>query len=245
MKPLIGISCSFDQKEGRYMLAEAYVEAVIKAGGLPVILPGSGKVNRALPYLRAIHGLLLAGGGDMDPSYFNEEPHPNLGEITPNRDRFEVMLTKSALRKNIPVLGICRGIQVLNVACGGSVIQHIPAVVKKPLKHSQAAPRHHATHRIFIDKSSRTAEILQTNLTRVNSFHHQAVGDPANGFNVSAISNDGVIEAIEHTKFRFAFGVQWHPECMFKKDKASRLLFKAFVEEAGKNSGRKSKIKKK
>lgn len=243
MQPLIGISCSYDQKEGRYMMAEAYVEAVIAAGGLPVILPGSGNIKKAAPYLKAVKGLILAGGGDVDPAYFNEEPHPNLGEITPNRDRFEIMLIKSALRMNMPILGICRGIQVLNIACGGSVMQHIPAVVKKPLKHSQAAPRDHATHRIFIDKSSILAQILQTNVMRVNSFHHQAVGNPGMGFNISAISNDGVIEAIEHPKYRFVLGVQWHPECMFIKDKASRLLFKAFVKEAGKSFNEKLKIK--
>lgn len=243
MKPLIGISCSFEQKEGRYQLAESYVEAVIAAGGVPVILPGSGNIKTAAPYLRAVRGLLMAGGGDVDPAYFGEEPHPNLGEITPNRDRFEIMLIKSALRMNMPVFGICRGIQVLNIACGGSVIQHIPAAVKKPLKHSQAAPRDFAIHRVYIDKSSRLAQILKTNEIRVNSFHHQAVGSPALGFNVSAISNDGVIEAIEHPRYRFVLGVQWHPECMVTKDKASRLLFKAFIGEAGKSFDGKLKIK--
>lgn len=243
MQPLIGISCSYEQKEGRYHLAEAYVEAVIAAGGVPVILPGSWSIKKAAPYLKAVKGLILAGGGDVDPAYFNEEPHPNLGEITPSRDRFEIMLVKSALRMNKPVLGICRGIQIINIACGGTLIQHIPAVVKKPLKHSQAAPRDHATHRVFIDKSSRLAKILQTDAIRVNSFHHQAVANPAVGFNVSAISSDSVIEAIEHPKYRFVHGVQWHPECMVINDKASRLLFKAFVTEAGKSFDVKLKIK--
>jgi putative glutamine amidotransferase len=225
------------------MMAEAYVEAVIAAGALPVILPGSGSIKKAAPYLKTFKGLILAGGGDVDPAYFNEEPHPNLGEITPARDRFEIMLIKSALRMNMPILGICRGIQILNIACGGSVIQHIPAEVKKPLKHSQAAPRDHATHRVYIDKSSRLAQILQAEVMRVNSFHHQAVGNPVLEFIVSAISKDGVIETIEHPKYRFVLGVQWHPECMFIKDKASRLLFKAFVEEAGKGFNGKLKIK--
>lgn len=243
MQPLIGISCSYEQKENRYLLAEAYVEAVLAAGGLPVILPGSGSIKKAAPYLRAVKGLVLAGGGDIDPAYFDEEPHPNLGEITPSRDRFEIMLVKSALWLNKPVLGICRGIQILNVACGGSVIQHIPAVVKKPIKHSQAAPRDYATHRVFVDKSSRLAQILKSSVVRVNSFHHQAVGNPALGFNVSAVSNDGIIEAIEHPKYRFVLGVQWHPECMVVKDTASRLLFKAFVEEAGKSFDGKVKNK--
>ncbi|MHB9093120.1 MAG: gamma-glutamyl-gamma-aminobutyrate hydrolase family protein [Eubacteriales bacterium] len=230
MRPLIGISCSYDQKEGRYFLNEAYVEAVIGAGGIPVILPGAGSVKTVTPYFEAVKGLILAGGGDVDPAYFNEEPHPSLGEITPDRDRFEMILIKAALRRNIPVLGICRGIQILNIACGGTVIQHIPSEIRKPLKHSQSAPRWYPTHRVLLDKASRLSQIMTTTTIRVNSFHHQAIRDPAPGFKIVATSRDGVIEAIEHSKHRFVVGVQWHPECLTEKDRKSRLLFKAFIE---------------
>lgn len=232
MKPLIGISCSFDQSEGRFFLPRAYVDSVIRAGGVPVILPGPGTVTTAAPYFKAIKGLILAGGGDVDPSYFNEEPAPGLGEISPDRDRFEIMLIRSALRRNIPVLGICRGIQILNVACGGKVIQHIPREIRKPLKHSQSAPRWHATHKIFIEKNTLLAGIFGSDTAKVNSFHHQAVRGPAPGFRVCALSSDGVIEGIEHIHHRFVLGVQWHPECLTEKDRKSRLLFKAFIGEA-------------
>lgn len=230
MRPVIGITCSYDFRENRYFLAEAYVDAVSRAGGMPVILPGIANIQSLTPYLKSIQGLVLAGGGDVDPAYFNEEPHPALGEITPDRDRFEIMLVKAAMRKKMPILGICRGIQVLNIACGGTVMQHIPSEIRKPLKHSQLAPRSHPSHRIFIDGSSRLARISMTAVAKVNSFHHQAVRVPAPGFIVSARSSDGVIEAIENPKYKFVLGVQWHPECLTGRDRKARLLFKALVD---------------
>lgn len=243
MQPLIGITCSYDQKEGRFFLPEAYTQAVIKAGGVPVIMPGAGEIKTAGPYLKAVRGLVLAGGGDVDPAYFQEEPMPGLGEITPDRDRFEILLIKAALRQRLPILAICRGIQILNVACGGSLFQHIPAQIKTPIKHSQAAPRWHPTHRIFIDKASRLAEILGAGTVPVNSFHHQAVKDIAPGFRISAISSDGVIEAIEHPGYRFVIGVQWHPEGMVSRDAKSRSLMGAFIASAKKGSPKNLKKK--
>lgn len=235
MKPLIGISCSYDAKDGRFFLAEAYVKSIIKAGGMPVILPGAEGIKNVGAYLDSLKGILLAGGGDVDPSYFNEDPHPGLGEITPERDRFEIMLVKAALRRNLPVLGICRGIQVMNVACGGTIIQHIPAEIKKPHKHSQSAPRWYSTHKVFVEKSSILGQIVKTGSMKVNSFHHQSVRDPAPGFRVSGKSSDEVIEAVENPNYPFLVGVQWHPECMVEKDEKSRLLFAGFV-NAAKNS---------
>ncbi len=232
MKPLIGISCSYDHKEGRYFLAEAYVKSIIKAGGLPVILPGAAGITEVGTYLASLQGILLAGGGDVDPAYFDEEPQPGLGEITPERDKFEITLIKGALRKKIPVLGICRGIQVLNVACGGTVIQHIPAEIKKPLKHSQNAPRWYPTHEVFIEKSSLLGQVVKTDTLKVNSFHHQAVKETAPGFKVSSFSSDGIIEAVENPKYQFLLGIQWHPECMTEKDDKSRMLFSAFINAA-------------
>ena len=241
MKPLIGISCSYNQKDGRFFLPEAYVEAVIKAKGIPLILPGPGSIKSAAPYFRAVKGLLLAGGGDVDPGFYNEEPLPGLGEVTPDRDRFEIMLIRAAMQKKVPIMGICRGIQVLNVACGGSIIQHLPAEIDDPLKHSQSAPRWHSTHKVSIAKDSRLAGILKCDSIRVNSYHHQAVRSPAPGFDVTARSSDGVIEAIEHRKSPFVIGVQWHPEGMITRDRNSRLLFRAFMEAVSRaNQSRKN-----
>ncbi|PKM83449.1 MAG: peptidase C26 [Firmicutes bacterium HGW-Firmicutes-14] len=230
MKPLIGVTCSYDLKDSRFFIPEAYINAIIRAGGIPLVLPGSGKTRGVRPYFNAVRGLILSGGGDIDPSFFNKEPVPALGEITPERDRFEIMMIKTALKKNIPVLGICRGCQVLNVACGGSLIQHIPSVIRKPLKHSQSAPRWYPTHRITIDKSSLFHRIAGENTIMVNSFHHQSICEPAPGFRVSARSSDGVIEAVEHPGYRFVLGIQWHPECMVEKDSVSRRIFSAFIE---------------
>lgn len=234
MRPLIGISCSYDLQEGRFFLAEAYVNAVSEAGGVPVILP-SIQGNRNISILtQNIAGLLLAGGGDVDPSHFNEEPCPGLGEITPERDKFEILVVRAAIRKKLPVLGICRGLQVLNIACGGTVIQHIPAAVTKPIKHSQKAPRWYPTHRVFLEKTSLLSGICGTECLNVNSFHHQAVKDPAPGFKITGVSSDGITEAMENPKYPFLMGVQWHPECMIKNDSNSRKLFKAFISAADK-----------
>lgn len=241
MQPLIGITCSFDDRDGRFFLARAYIDSVAEAGGIPLILPGTDKIKKLDSYLKVISGVLLAGGGDLDPSYFDEEPHPALGEITPERDRFEIMLANAAMEKKMPILGICRGIQVLNVACGGNLIQHIPAEIKKPLKHSQSAPRAHPTHNITIDKDSQLADIFGVSALRVNSFHHQSVKEPAEGFRVSAMSSDGVIEALEALEYPFVIGVQWHPECMTVNDSKSRQLFKAFVEATRKPTGKRNK----
>ena len=229
VQPLIGISCPFDQTEKRYFIPEAYVEAVIAAGGMPVMLPGAGSLAKAAPYFRGIKGLVLAGGADIDPKHYNEEPQPMLGEITPDRDRFEMMLVETAVRKNIPVFGICRGMQVLNIACGGTVIQHIPSSIQRPLKHFQAAPRWYPTHKVQVEKSSLLGSIIKTGVIRVNSFHHQAVREVAPGFVVSAFSKDGVIEAIENPRHKFMLGVQWHPECMVEKSEKTRALFDAFM----------------
>lgn len=234
MRPLIGISCSYDLQEGRFFLAEAYVNAITGAGGVPVILPSLEGIGNVNILIQNIKGLLLAGGGDVDPAHFNEEPSPKLGEITPARDKFEIVIAKAALRKKIPILGICRGIQVLNIACGGTVIQHIPAEIKKPLKHSQKAPRWYPTHKVFLEKTSLLFSICETEYLNVNSYHHQAVRDPAPGFKVTGVSSDGIIEAVENPKYPFVIGVQWHPECMTGKDGMSRKLFKAFVNAANK-----------
>lgn len=229
MKPLIGITCSFDHKEGRYFLPDGYVEAILGAGGYPVLLPGSANLSTVEPYLKKIQGLLLSGGVDVDPYHFNEEPAPGLGEIVPERDAFEIMLVKAALKEHMPVLGICRGIQVMNIAYGGTIIQHIPARAEKSLKHAQSAPRYHSTHSITVAEGTKLYRLFGSGKVRVNSFHHQAVKKLAPGFKVSAKAPDGIIEAIESTKHKFVLGVQWHPECMITHDTNARVLFQAFV----------------
>lgn len=229
MEPLIGITCSHDQNNDRACLAQDYVRAVEAAGGIPVALPPLKDISRVPGQQARLDGLLLSGGVDVDPAFFNEEPRPWTGEITPERDWYEIELVTRALAHKFPMLAICRGMQVLNIAAGGSIHQDISRGIGSPLKHSQQAPRWYPTHQVEIVPGTRLAEILQTDSLRVNSFHHQAVRNLAPGFAVTARSSDGVIEAIERTGEGFALGVQFHPECMWERDIKFLELFKALV----------------
>lgn len=228
MRPvIIGITSAFDEEE-RFCLARYYVDAVTQAGGLPLILPALS-LEVAVSTLERVHGLILSGGGDLDPSYFGEEPLPATKRITPRRDAFEVALARAALVRQVPVLGICRGLQVLNVAAGGKVLQDISLGVYNPLKHFQDAPRWHGTHSIEILPGSKLASIFGTLRLRVNSFHHQAVRRLAPAFNATAWAQDGVVEGIEAEAHPFAVGVQFHPEGMWEKEPLFLKLFTALV----------------
>ncbi|SHF19374.1 putative glutamine amidotransferase [Desulforamulus putei DSM 12395] len=230
--PVIGITSSYDRESGRTFLSRYYVQAVEAAGGLPLVLPcilSEGMVDKILG---AIDGLLLSGGVDVDPLLFGEEPHPAMGDICPQRDRFELALTKRALAMDMPILAICRGIQVLNVAAGGTLCQDIGSAIRNPLKHDQLAPRWYGTHTIHILADSKLAAVWGDTLV-VNSFHHQAVDRVAEGFRATAWSADGVVEGMESTVHSFVVGVQCHPECMYQ-DPRILALFKSFVEAAGK-----------
>lgn len=232
MQPVIGITCSLDQNTDRSYLTQYYVRAVEAAGGVPVALPVLKNISLGSHQLAKVDGLLLSGGVDVDPAYFQEEPQPWLGEITPERDWYEIELVSQAFEQKMPILAICRGMQVLNIAAGGNVYQDISRGFKNPLKHNQQAPRWYPTHRLDVESGTRLAEILQSESLRVNSFHHQAVKHVAPGFAASARSSDGVIEAIERTGEVFNVGVQFHPECMWERDPKLLELFKALVKSS-------------
>lgn len=232
MLPVIGITCAQEPDTGRAYLNRPYYAAVEKAGGLPVLLPPLRPGDGVRAVVDLLDGLLLSGGGDLDPVYFGEEPRPGTGEVAPERDAFEIELTRMALQANLPVLGICRGIQVLNVAAGGSIWQDIGESGPTFLKHMQDAPRWHPTHTIDVEPGSRLAGILGTERVRVNSLHHQAVREPARGFKVVARAGDGIIEALEGTGPVFVLGVQFHPEWLWERQPVFLNLFAALVEAA-------------
>ncbi|HAI20316.1 MAG TPA: peptidase C26 [Clostridiales bacterium UBA8153] len=229
MLPIIGVTPSLDHESQRYMLSPEYTAGVRAAGGVPVMLPyaDDAAIERLLGVL---NGILLSGGVDVDPVHFQEEPLPQLGRVCPDRDRAELRLTRKVLEAGLPILGICRGAQLLNVAAGGSLCQDIPTQVRSSLKHSQTAPRWHPTHAVNLEAGGITRRLLGVPSIRVNSFHHQAVGRPAPGFAVTARAGDGVIEAIEGPGF--TVGIQWHPECMWEKDPIFLGLFRGLVEAA-------------
>lgn len=231
MKPLIGVTASLlrepPQRNWVYNSAD-YFQAVQDAGGIPVLLPLIASEQDAAEVLDRVDGLLLSGGGDMDPVYFGEDPHPYLGAITPERDVTELALTREALRREMPVFGICRGHQVLAVAAGGALHQDIATKVPGALKHQQDAPRWYPTHSVAVKQGTMLDALLGTSF-RVNSFHHQAVRSVPPDWVVSATAPDGVIEAIEHPRYRFVLSVQWHPESFVGRGDQFKRLFEAFL----------------
>ena len=234
MRPIIGITCgTSDTYANDSTMDNQYVRAVESAGGMPIILPLSDNETCYEGYIDIIDGLLLSGGVDMDPSFFEEEPIPELGRIDVVRDKIEVYLTVRALEMGLPIFGICRGIQTLNVAAKGTLYQDINSQCKNVLKHRQSAPGAHATHEIYIEEGSKLSEIMGCTKIRTNTFHHQAVRKLAPDFVATAFSRDEIIECIEGTKHPFAVGVQFHPERMWNVSEQMLALFKSFVDASG------------
>ncbi len=239
-RPLIGITSSNETQNSteRYYLNMDYVRAVAEAGGIPVILPfipGETAASEVVVsgLLAGISGLLLSGGDDLEPFHFHEQPRLELGEIHPERDVFELSLTKEAQARGMPVLGICRGCQVLCVAGGGALYQDINSQVPGVLKHQQKAPRWYPTHDVRLEGSSVLAKILGVSELRVNSYHHQAIREAGPDFRVVARATDGIIEAIEGQNHdNFALGVQWHPEGMWSRNREFLKIFAALMERA-------------
>lgn len=232
--PVIGITGNFGERGCE--LAEGYYRSILEAGGVPMVIPAYDDKEALICALDHIDALLLSGGGDINPLYLGEEPSPALHSINPRRDFPELMLTRLAFNRQIPILGICRGCQVLTVALDGSVHQDIhEAMPNAPLlKHSQDLPREYASHNVTLNEDSLINHIFgdEGNL-QVNSFHHQAVDEAGPHLCVSATSKDGVIEAIESTENKSIIGVQWHPECFILRGDTSMMpLFQWFVNEA-------------
>ena len=217
--PIIGITANYTD-ERLATLAEGYYASVLAAGGSPVIIPPYANRDALVELLSTLDGLLLSGGADIDPRYMGEEPRYDLlHTINPTRDEQELMLTLLAADRGLPILGICRGIQTLAAALGGSVHQDIYAALgNNLLNHDQAEERGVATHWVSVDEGSRLAKIFGENALFVNTFHHQAVAQVPQGFVVSAVAPDGVIEAMEATDGRSIIGVQWHPETFILKE---------------------------
>ena len=241
MRPLIGISCSMGQAiysmtqdnvpQLQHRLGDNYVKAVMEAGGIPVLLPNSTDLSCVEEIAAGLDGFLLSGGGDVDPALFGQRATAQLGAVTPRRDDFELALARYLLNEtDKPVLGICRGIQVMNVAMGGTLHIDLPSDGK--LCHSLSMyPRNVRSHDIRIAPQTRLEAIMEGVTGRVNSFHHQAIRDIAECFKVSAVSEDDVVEAVEMAGDRFVVGVQWHPEELTEFPEA-RNLFRSFVEAA-------------
>ena len=233
-RPVIGITANYGEYGSQ--LVEAYYESVRQAGGVPVLLPPSLETDDLEDFLLRVDGMVFSGGGDINPLFLGEQPDRNLHGINPKRDLQELVLMKRTLDKQIPVLGICRGIQIMAAATGGKLVQDIytsPIYDKTLIKHSQNLDRPYASHSVNIEEGSLLAKLYPSLSLDVNSFHHQAVAEPGSGMKVTALSPDGVIEAIESTEYKSVLGVQWHPECFYvHRENPMRPIFEWLVGEA-------------
>ena len=243
MKPLIGITGNFGDKGCE--LAKGYYQSVLEAGGSPVVIPPYTDASAMSALLDELDGIILSGGSDMNPLLVGEEPIPQLHGINPERDVPELMLIRQAYERQIPILGICRGIQMLAAALGGSIYQDLGVQYKDAplIKHSQDLVREQASHTVYIEQDSMLGRIFTQSglgtgekgeyVLPVNSFHHQAVRCPGELFKVSARSSDGVIEAMESNEHKSILGVQWHPECfILAGDRSQMPIFKWLVDES-------------
>ncbi len=232
MKPVIGITLNEDVDDYIVFLSQFYFRVIEEVGGIPILIPPIKNPEVLNRILDMVNGLILSGGGDVDPVHINEEPIMEMGRITPDRDYAELELTKGALKRDISVLAICRGMQLLNIVAGGTIYQDINTQIRKVLKHKQEAPKGYPTHGIKVKEESKLFSIVGAEQLRVNSFHHQAIAKPALDFLVTGQSIDGVIEAIESQKHNFVIGVQWHPECMWERNPQAFRIFERFVQSA-------------
>lgn len=236
--PLIGVSgneaefSTLPRKPTLITMGLNYIRGVMAAGGLPIIIPPLLDEDQLRDVFTRLDGLLLTGGGDIDPAIFGEEQHPATCGISQNRDRVELALARWALAEEKPMLAICRGIQVMNIAAGGTLIQDIPMQVERPLTHSASTdtPRDYFAHTVGVDENSRLAKILGSTVVGTNSWHHQSCKAAGAGLVYTAWSPDGIVEAAEAPGHRFAIGVQWHPEEMFHNRADMLALFKALAE---------------
>jgi putative glutamine amidotransferase len=233
-RPAIGITIENPRQEPEvFRLREDYVRSVETGGGLPFIL-APGRPEDVADLLDHVAGLVLTGGADIDPRHYGEDPHPALGPVFPERDGFELALAREALRRDLPVLAICRGHQVLNVATGGTLVQDIPSQLPDAGAHDPDIDRWQTCHEVEILPETRLREILGTERVAVNSFHHQAVKRLGRELVLSARSADGVVEGIEmpRERKRFVVGVQWHPESFWDHPPGFKPLFEALVRAA-------------
>jgi len=244
VKPIIGVCVNHSYNENAglstslgmngqswQMIADDYICAIEKAGGIPMIIPIIEDKQSVIQLVKHLDGILFTGGSDIDPQYYNEYPSFKLGPTNPKRDNHEILLAKHVLfETNMPILGICRGMQLLNIVSGGTLYQDIRTERVNSLDHSRVSTvKTQTVHPIHIREQTRLKNILKTNEQQVNSFNHQAVKELGKDFIVSAEAPDGLIEAIEVADNRFVIGVQWHPEVLIETCEKSKMLFKSFV----------------
>ena len=232
-KPWIGIPTRYHEKTEYIGQIRHYLDAVLWAGGLPLMIPAVGDRGVIREYVDRVQGILLPGSPtDIDPAHYGAVPHEKLGRPYPERDTTDFAILDLVEKRNLPVLGICFGVQSLNVHRGGSLVQDIPSLVQNALVHDEDDGKPVARHVVRIAEGSLIRRLAGRPEVEVNSYHHQSVQTPGRNLRAVAAAPDGVIEAVEDTTGRFIVGVQWHPERGWKDDPFSHALFTSFIEEA-------------
>ena len=232
MKPVIGVMPLWDDDKNSIWMLPGYLEGIKQAGGMPIILPMTTDEHDLSQIIDMCDGFLLTGGHDVSPEIYHENPISNSVICCPKRDQMESVILKSAISADKPVLGICRGIQFINAALGGTLYQNIPTQHPSNIEHHQTPPYDVPVHKVTIVQDSPLFDCLKTNELSVNSYHHQAIKDLAPDLSVMAVSPDGLAEAVCMPKRKFLWAVQWHPEFSYKTDSNSQKIFGIFVEAA-------------
>jgi putative glutamine amidotransferase len=241
MRPLIGIAshADFRQESGRpiYCNNRTYSHAIEQAGGIPILIPFFQDMTALETLLARLDGILLSGGVDIHPERYSEEPHPRLRKTSHELDEFELTLAHMALQEDMPVLGVCRGMQLLNVALGGTLYQDIDSLYPESVDHCrQDLPRNTLIHDVFVEAGSRMEKVLGSRRVGVNSLHHQAIKMPGKGVHISGRAEDGIAELMEVPSYSFVLATQCHPEEIYMKENAYANLFSAFVQACNNTS---------
>ena len=226
---MIGLIPLVDEEKESYWMLPGYMKAVEEAGGIPIMLPLCTRKGELEQLMEHIDGILFTGGHDVDPALYQEEKLEQCGEICSERDEMEKRMFHMGLGKDMPMLGICRGIQFINVMCGGSLYQDLPTQRKSETEHHQTPPYDKPIHQVCIREKTPLYELLQRKELQVNSYHHQAVKELGEGLEPMAVSEDGLIEAVYLPEKRFVWAVQWHPEFSYKVDASSKKIMEEFV----------------
>lgn len=230
-KPVIGVIPLYDEDRESIWMVPGYLDGLRAAGAVPVILPLQAEKEEYIQLDGLLDGYLMTGGHDVSPELYGEEPKENCGAVCRERDVMETEIYRRAVEQDKPVLGICRGIQLMNVLEGGTLYQDIPTEYRAsvPVEHHMCAPYDRTVHRVFLEKNCPLCQALGREELQVNSYHHQAVKEIGKNLVVMARAEDGLVEAVYRPDRRFVWGVQWHPEFIYQKDADALKIFKVFV----------------
>lgn len=230
-KPIIGVMPQYDSENERVKIEAVYFKAIKAFGGVPFLFPLENDVDDLERLIQFSDGFLYTGGPDIHPKYFGEEIIPECGIIMPHRDKLELELFSVIYETKKPIFGICRGIQSMNIALGGSIYQDIGAMLNSNIRVAHSQKSHHSveTHSVLIEKGTLLYDILKKDKIEVNSFHHQSIKALGQGVRINAKGYDEVIEAIDIEQHPFFLGVQWHPEYLYETSKDAAKLFQAFI----------------